>query len=155
RFRRHSTFNARLIQIQYPSANEVASADEWRGAGRTVLPDARPILILMPSYPVALVYELSDNVAASRAIPAWGVRVERETTLENQLATIAHHLGHVFCGHLGECKGWRDHGGWPDRTTISPDLQEMEAEAVSLLITRRAGLTLEPNDHLNLYVEAI
>jgi hypothetical protein len=61
RFRRHSVFNARLIQIQRRGARAVASEKEWRAAARHILPDARPILILMPFAPVIHVYDIEDT----------------------------------------------------------------------------------------------
>ena len=61
RFRRYSIWNAALIRIQRPGAAAVATALQWRKKGRTVNPDAIPIVILQPFGPVSLVYELSDT----------------------------------------------------------------------------------------------
>ena len=61
RFRRHSLWNAALIRIQRPGAAAVATAHQWSNLGRTVNPDAIPIVVLQPFGPVSLVYELSDT----------------------------------------------------------------------------------------------
>jgi hypothetical protein len=51
--------------------------------------------------------------------------------------TLAHELGHVYCGHLGS----RDLDMWPDRHHLSETAEECEAEAVAYI----AGLRLDPN----------
>lgn len=51
--------------------------------------------------------------------------------------TLAHELGHVYCGHLGS----RDQDMWPDRRHLSETAEECEAEAVAYI----AGLRLDPN----------
>lgn len=55
-------FNAMLLQIQKPGLRYAASAWDWRRKfGRTIKEDARPLLILWPFGPVALVYDLLDT----------------------------------------------------------------------------------------------
>jgi len=244
RFRRHSVFNARLIQTQRRGARTVASAKEWRSAGRYVLPDARPIIILMPFAPVVHVYDIEDtgppidrdamndpfavtgpvppaDIAAAldrlsdaclkstqyrihierdrmgfdlagtaayqgqldlpvpqpkpgqehgfvvsnelprllqktkkreRWIPVWRVKVNDRMTPAQQLATIAHELGHIFCGHQGACGGHNDHSGWPSRRGLEHHIREMEAEAVAWLVARRAGLETRSAEYLKRHV---
>ncbi len=249
RFRRFSVFNARLIQTQRRGARVVASVKEWRATGRYVLPDARPIIILMPFAPVVHVYEIEDTgppidrdamndpFAATGPIPAetliasidrlvdkclasnqyrihierdrmgydlagtaagqgrlnlpvpqprpgeehgfvvsqelegvkvqgknarkhdrwvpvWRVKVNDRLTPAQQLAAIAHELGHIFCGHLGGCGGFRDTSGWPDRRGLDHNVREMEAEAVAWLVARRAGLETQSAAYLKRHVEA-
>jgi hypothetical protein len=68
RLRNFAPFNALLLQIQKPGLNHAASALEWREKfGRTVKDGARPLLILWPFGPVALVYDLMDT--EGRPIP--------------------------------------------------------------------------------------
>ena len=58
RLRNFAPFNALLLQIQKPGLNHAASARDWReNFGRTIKEDARPLLILWPFGPVALVYD--------------------------------------------------------------------------------------------------
>jgi hypothetical protein len=54
------------------------------------------------------------------------------------IGTVAHELGHVFCGHLGAVKD----GFWPDNSNASKDAREFEAEAVAYLITDRLNLEI-------------
>ena len=62
RLRNFAPFNALLLQIQKPGLNHAASARDWREKfGRTIKDGARPLLILWPFAPVALVYDLVDT----------------------------------------------------------------------------------------------
>jgi len=55
-------FNAMLLQIQKPGLHFAASAHDWCVLfGRTPKPRARPLLILWPFGPVALVYDELDT----------------------------------------------------------------------------------------------
>lgn len=63
RLRNFAPFNAMLLQLQKPGLNHAASAHEWRERfGRTVKVHARPLLILWPFGPVALVYDVRCTV---------------------------------------------------------------------------------------------
>lgn len=61
RFRRYSVWNAAMIRIQRLGAAAVATARKWERAGRSVNPDAIPIVILRPFGPISLVYEIADT----------------------------------------------------------------------------------------------
>ena len=55
-------FNAMLLQVQKPGLHFAASAHDWRVLfGRKPKPKARPLLILWPFGPVALVYDELDT----------------------------------------------------------------------------------------------
>lgn len=245
RFRRHSVFNARLIQIQRRGARAVASVKEWRAAGRYILPDARPILILMPFAPVVHVYDIEDTgppidraeigdpfaatgplpqptIAAAidrladacmgskqfririerdrlgydfagsaahqghlalpepefrpgeehgkvvsqqlesvgskvgkkgqvRWLPHWRVKLNDRMTPAEQLVTVSHELGHIFCGHTGGCEGLGDRSGWPQRRGLPHNVCEMEA--VAWLVANRAGLKTASAAYLKRHVE--
>ena len=247
RFRRHSVFNARLIQIQRRGARAVASVKEWRAAGRYILPDARPILILMPFAPVVHVYDIEDTgppidraeigdpfaatgplpqstIAAAidrladacmgskqfririererlgydfagsaahqrhlalpepefrpgeehgkvvsqqlesvgskvgkkgqmRWLPHWRVKLNDRMTPAEQLVTVSHELGHIFCGHTGGCEGFGERSGWPQRRGLPHNVCEMEAEAVAWLVANRAGLKTASAAYLKRHVE--
>lgn len=62
RLRNFAPFNAMLLQIQKPGLVYAASARDWRERfGRLINEDARPLLILWPFGPVALVYDVKDT----------------------------------------------------------------------------------------------
>lgn len=53
-----------------------------------------------------------------------------------QYATMAHELGHLFCGHLGN----NGQSLWQDRSRLPPEAEEFEAECVAWLVCERAGI---------------
>ena len=62
RLRNFAPFNAMLLQVQKPGLSYAASARDWRERfGRQPTTDARPLLILWPFGPVALVYDVQDT----------------------------------------------------------------------------------------------
>jgi hypothetical protein len=71
-----------------------------------------------------------------------------------QLVTVAHELGHIFCGHVGRCDTLQGKSGWPDRRGLPTNVKEMEAEAVAWLIASRAGIQTGSAAYLKRHVEA-
>ena len=62
RLRNFAPFNAMLLQVQKPGLSYAASARDWRVRfGRWPKEGARPLLILWPFGPVALVYDVMDS----------------------------------------------------------------------------------------------
>src|ERR1700730_4829052 len=62
RLRNFAPFNAMLLQVQKPGLRFAASAVDWRDRfGRRPKAGARPLLILWPFGPVALVYDVQDT----------------------------------------------------------------------------------------------
>lgn len=62
RLRNFAPFNAMLLQVQKPGMRYAASARDWRRRfGRYPKEGARPLLILWPFGPVALVYDVQDT----------------------------------------------------------------------------------------------
>ena len=73
---------------------------------------------LLTTVPVPVRYELVVN---------------RDHSPTEQLATVAHELGHLYCGHLGT----PDPTWWPDRRRTSLNEREFEAETVAYLVCQR------------------
>ena len=67
------------------------------------------------------------------------MKVNDRLTPPETLVTVAHELGHIFCGHLGACGRDEDTAGWPDRRGLSEATREMEAEAVAWLVAKPRG----------------
>lgn len=62
KLRNFAPFNAMLLQVQKPGLSFAASARDWRERfGRTPKDGVRPLLILWPFGPVALVYDVMDT----------------------------------------------------------------------------------------------
>lgn len=76
----------------------------------------------------------------------WRIRINRSLDEPSSFATLAHELGHIYCGHLGGDP--RDR--WPDRSgALTHAQQEMEAEAVAYLACGRAGLETRSAEYLS------
>jgi hypothetical protein len=71
RMRNFAPFNALLLQIQKPGLRFAASKHDWRERfGAHVKEDARPLLILWPFGPVALVYDAADLIDGNIPVDA-------------------------------------------------------------------------------------
>ncbi len=71
RMRNFAPFNALLLQIQKPGLQFAASRHDWRERFHAeVKEDARPLLILWPFGPVALVYDVVDLVSGNIPVDA-------------------------------------------------------------------------------------
>ena len=64
-------------------------------------------------------------------------------------AVLCHELAHIYLGHLGADK----EGGWPYRLNLRHNVAEIEAEAVSYIVSRRAGLRTHSAEYLSNYME--
>jgi hypothetical protein len=82
---------------------------------------------------IALRYELLLNSDLSRTA---------------QYVTIAHELGHLYCGHLGT----NNKNFWPDRRGLPQDAVEFEAESVAYLLCGRRGIAYPSEQYLVGYV---
>lgn len=72
------------------------------------------------------------------------VKLNANHDLPTRFATLAHELGHIYCGHIG-----RDHKGrWPNRSQLTSETRELEAEAVAWLVCQRNGITTRSKDYL-------
>ncbi len=75
--------------------------------------------------------------------------VNSNHSIEEKFATIAHELGHLFCGHLGT----PDEKCWSGRMSVSKNIQEFEAESVAWLVCERAGIKNPSAKYLKNYTE--
>jgi hypothetical protein len=67
---------------------------------------------------------------------------------ESRYATIAHELGHLYCGHQGTLNSkW-----WPDRRGLPLEIREFEAESVCYLVCTRLGIENPSAEYLAGYV---
>jgi hypothetical protein len=68
---------------------------------------------------------------------------------ESRYATLAHELGHLYCGHLGSPNDkW-----WPNRRELSLAAREFEAESVCFLVCSRLGIENPSAQYLAGYVQ--
>jgi hypothetical protein len=75
---------------------------------------------------------------------------------KERFATLAHELGHIFCGHLVGCTAPgrdEDESGLPDRRSLGRDEKEIEAEAVAYVVVARGGLITRSAQYLKDHVQ--
>jgi hypothetical protein len=89
RMRNFAPFNALLLQIQKPGLQFAASKHDWRELFHAkVKEDARPLLILWPFGPVALVYDVVDLVSGNIPVDAQAFVAKGAITEERITAFI-------------------------------------------------------------------
>ncbi|MFC7358882.1 ImmA/IrrE family metallo-endopeptidase [Nocardioides astragali] len=85
-----------------------------------------------------------------RDVPVrFDVELNRSYLSTEKLATIAHELGHVYCGHLGADPDKR----WKDRSALDRDVRELEAESVARVVFASLAPGARLPDHLSQYFE--
>jgi hypothetical protein len=79
------------------------------------------------------------------------VKLNARHDIPTKFATLAHELGHIYCGHLGA----DSKGRWPNRRTLffSEKAMELEAEAVSWLVCQRNDITTRSKEYLSTLVD--
>ncbi len=86
RLRNFAPFNAMLLQMQKPGLRFAASPDDWRERfGRKPKEHARPLLILWPFGPVALVYDLMDTEGQDLPRDVWSFYAQGHRCAEDSL----------------------------------------------------------------------
>lgn len=75
------------------------------------------------------------------------VLLNSKHSIAGKYSSLAHELGHIFCGHLGVDElAW-----WAEPSSESLNDFEVEAESVSYLVCQRAGLTTTSDSYLSNY----
>ncbi len=81
--------------------------------------------------------------------PSYGIRINSRHNPNVQFATLIHELAHLYLGHLGFGSYLRI----PDRSFLTRDEQEVEAESLSYLVCHRAGVHSEAESYLAKYLQ--
>jgi len=91
RLRNFAPFNAMLLQVQKPGLSYAASAQDWgMRFGRWPKEGARPLLILWPFGPVALVYDVLDT--EGRELPGGVASFSSHGVIDEVQVTSFRHL---------------------------------------------------------------
>ena len=78
------------------------------------------------------------------------IHLNKTHRLAEKYSSLAHELGHIFCGHLGiDRYAW-----WPEREDLNISCEEIEAGCVAFLVCRRKGLQACSEKYLPHYAGA-
>lgn len=92
----------------------------------------------------------TGRVDSAKPRPAWRILINKNLDQASTFATLAHELGHIYCGHLGE----GPNGAWPGRGGLLGEAErELEAEAVSYIVCERNGVKTRSAEYLATHVE--
>jgi hypothetical protein len=215
-------YNAALVEQQRPGARMVLTIKKWAELyKRKIKPNARPVIILLPFYPVEFLFDIYDTrpkgkynkeddnfiieqiinqhkaecsydvsyylINIEENLPKYGIayhsnyvvgsEIQAEIRVDNsddmivkidkdhavthnshfilsvrsgankaeQLASIFHELGHLFCLHLAY--------PWFKDRSYSKEVKEFEAEVVSYLVCSRIGIKTSSMEYLAYYVD--
>lgn len=70
------------------------------------------------------------------------ITINEEYNINDAYSSLSLELAHIYLGHLGNDKDeW-----WPDRRSLNKNQMEFEAEAVSYLVSGRAGIKTRTED---------
>lgn len=95
-----------------------------------------------------VVKRLKPAIEYVRVPVRYELLLTKETSRETNYATLVHELAHLYCGHLGTLnRAW-----WPDRTGLSKQEVEFEAESTSFLVCERLGIETRSDKYLADYL---
>ncbi len=80
-----------------------------------------------------------------KVVRGFRIRLNAKHDLPTRFATLAHELGHIYCGHVGA----DSKGRWPARWGLSYEIREAEAEAVCWLVCQRNGVKSRSREYLS------
>lgn len=102
-----------------------------------------------PGREIEFLFESREKPEKMQIPLRYEVELDKNASEESRYATLAHELGHLYCGHLGTPNpAW-----WPDRRGLSEPNREFEAESVAYLVCCRAGIDSPSERYLSGYVE--
>lgn len=90
-------------------------------------------------------FSVMPEMLETKAGRGFRVRLNAKHDLPTRFCTLAHELGHIYCGHVGG----DGKGRWPDRRKLPHAQAEMEAEAVAWLVCQRNGVKTKSREYLS------
>ena len=72
------------------------------------------------------------------------VLIDSKLAEQAQFSTMVHELAHLYCGHIGT----PDKKLWPNRSSLSVNAKEVEAESIAYIVCGRAGIPCKSEEYL-------
>ncbi len=93
----------------------------------------------------------TGRVEGKKPRKAWRILLNENLDAPSTFATLAHELGHIYCGHLGE----GPNAAWPNRRNgLGEAEMELEAEAVSHIVCIRNGIQTRSAEYLFSHIKS-
>lgn len=96
-------------------------------------------------------FSLLPEKLETKAGRGFRVRLNAKHDLPTRFCTLAHELGHIYCGHVGG----DSKGRWADRGSLNHAQKEIEAEAVAWLVCQRNGVKTKSREYLSKLVSDV
>jgi hypothetical protein len=109
---------------------------------------AGSIQVAVPGHYLEVTILNRAQFATQRVPRRYELLLNSNLSRESCYATLAHELGHLYCGHLGS----HDLKSWPDRRGLPIEIREFEAESVCYLVCARSGIENPSAEYLAGYV---
>lgn len=90
-------------------------------------------------------FNFLPNMLETKEGRIFRVRLNAKHDLPTRFCTLAHELGHIYCGHVGG----DSKGRWADRANLNHVHKEMEAEAVAWLVCQRNSVKSKSRECLS------
>jgi len=127
---------AEKYMVEIVETNRYGALLAGTAAGFAVVPESFEVI------------EIDEAKNRQRRIRAYRIKLNANYDLATRYATLAHELGHIYCGHVGADSS----GRWPDRHGLNQAQKEVEAEAVAWLVCQRNGVETRSREYLNEYL---
>lgn len=124
---------AEKYEIEIEESDQYGALLAGTAAGFQVVPEACDLI------------EVNENSMKMRVVRGFRIRLNAKHNLATRFATLAHELGHIYCGHVGA----DGRGRWPDRKSLNYAQRELEAEAVSWLVCERNSVKTRSREYLS------
>lgn len=103
---------------------------------------------IRPAPPGKFLWFPPDSEKGVEVPRRYDILYNEQSNRETRYATLAHELGHLYCGHLGTPNAkW-----WPDRYGLDGNTEEFEAESTAFLVCGRLRIETPSAEYLAGYL---
>jgi hypothetical protein len=104
--------------------------------------------IVEKELPASQAGSVSGRIDEDSKPPYFEITLNAVHAEPTRFVTLAHELAHIYCGHLGGHPRKR----WPDRSDLSLDMREFEAELAAYIVAKRRRIASGSDRYLSEYL---